>query len=70
MDVDQRSLALSERLISPCLLEKASDASFGKLVWHRMVVGDAEMDLASQAHTIKEEWPRRKSLETVRLYPT
>ncbi len=57
MDVDQRSLALSE-LILPCLLEKdLSTPRLEELVWHRMVVGDAEMDLASQAHAIKKEWP-------------
>ena len=57
MDVDQRSLALSELLL-PCLLEKdLSTPRLEELVWHRMVVGDAEMDLASQAHAIKKEWP-------------
>ncbi|MDP6194877.1 MAG: hypothetical protein QF880_04070 [Candidatus Poseidonia sp.] len=57
MDVDQRSLALSE-LILPCLMEKEiSTPRLEELVWHRMVVGDAPMDLASQAHAIKKEWP-------------
>lgn len=57
MDVDQRSLALSE-LILPCLTDKdLSTPRLEELVWHRMVVGDAEMDLASQAHAIKKEWP-------------
>ena len=57
MDVEQRSLALSELLL-PSLLEKElSTPRLEELVWHRMVVGEAEMDLASQAHTIKAEWP-------------
>lgn len=57
MDVDQRSLALSELLL-PCLMEKEiSTPRLEELVWHRMMVGDAPMDLASQAHAIKKEWP-------------
>ncbi len=58
MDVDQRSLALSE-LILPCLTNRdLSTPRLEELVWHRMVVGDADMDLASQAHAVKKEWPQ------------
>lgn len=61
MDVDQRSLALSE-LILPCLKEQElSTPRLEELVWHRMLVGDAEMDLASQAHAIKKTWPEEET---------
>ncbi len=57
MDVDQRSLALSEVLL-PCLTEDdLSTPRLEELVWHRMLVGDADVDLASQVHAVRHAWP-------------
>ena len=60
MDVDQRSMALSELLL-PCLSEEElSTPRLEELAWHRMLVGDAEVDLASQVHTIRQGWPEKQ----------
>lgn len=57
MDVDQRSLALSE-VVLPCLTEDdLSTPRLEELVWHRMLVGDADVDLASQVHAVRNAWP-------------
>tara|TARA_B100000614_G_scaffold253337_1_gene267149 strand:- start:6818 stop:7741 length:924 start_codon:yes stop_codon:yes gene_type:complete len=57
MDVEQRSMALSE-LILPCLTEpELSTPRLEALAWHRMVVGDGEKDLVSQLHEVKKAWP-------------
>ena len=61
MDVDERSLALSE-LILPCLTEsELSTPRLEELVWHRMVVGEEKTDIASQAHTVKKAWPEEEN---------
>tara|TARA_Y100000991_G_scaffold35198_2_gene23490 strand:- start:7468 stop:7875 length:408 start_codon:yes stop_codon:yes gene_type:complete len=60
MDVDQRSMALSELLL-PCLSEEElSTPRLEELAWHRMLVGDAEVDLASQVHAIRQGWPEKQ----------
>ena len=57
MDVDQRSMALSE-LVLPCLTEpELSTPRLEALAWHRMVVGGGEKDLVSQLHDVKKAWP-------------
>ena len=57
MDVDQRSMALSELLL-PCLTQpELSTPRLEELTWHRMVVGDDATDLASQLHLVKQAWP-------------
>ena len=57
MDVDQRSMALSELLL-PCLTQpELSTPRLEELTWHRMVVGDDTTDLASQLHLVKQAWP-------------
>jgi hypothetical protein len=57
MDVEQRSMALSE-LVLPCLT--ASDLStprLEELIWHRMLVGDSDTDIVSQLELIQQAWP-------------
>lgn len=57
MDVEQRSMALSE-LALPCLT--ASDLStprLEELIWHRMLVGDSDTDIVSQLELIQQAWP-------------
>ena len=66
MDVDQRSMALSELLL-PCLTQpELSTPRLEELTWHRMVVGDDAIDLASQLHAVKLAWP--EDYETSRLF--
>ena len=66
MDVDQRSMALSELLL-PCLTQpELSTPRLEELTWHRMVVGDDAIDLASQLHAVKLAWPA--DYETSRLF--
>jgi hypothetical protein len=57
MDVDQRTLALSE-LVLPCLAHgQLSTPRLEELVWHRMVARDHEQDVVSQAHLAQRRWP-------------
>ena len=57
MDVEQRTQALSE-LALPCLADMAlSTPRLEELLWHRMLVGDVEEDLASQAFAAQQAWP-------------
>lgn len=66
MDVDQRSMAISELLL-PCLTEsELSTPRLEELTWHRMLVGDEHMDLASQLHLVKQAWP--EEADASRLY--
>ena len=58
MDVEQRTMALSELLL-PCLTEaELSTPRLEELAWHRMVVGEEAVDLASQVHHLKHAWPQ------------
>lgn len=60
MDVEQRTLALSE-LVLPCLVHgQLSTPRLEELVWHRMVARDQEQDLVSQAHLAQSSWPEGK----------
>ncbi len=66
MDVDQRSMAISELLL-PCLTEsELSTPRLEELTWHRMLVGDEHIDLASQLHLVKQAWP--EEADASRLY--
>jgi len=66
MDVDQRSMAISELLL-PCLTEsELSTPRLEELTWHRMLVGDEHIDLASQLHLVKHAWP--DEADASRLY--
>jgi len=57
MDVDERTLALSE-LVLPCLTHsQLSTPRLEELVWHRMVLGGQPQDLVSQAHIVQSTWP-------------
>ena len=57
MDVDERTLALSE-LVLPCLTHaQLSTPRLEELVWHRMVLGGHPQDLVSQAHIVQSTWP-------------
>ena len=57
MDVEQRTQALSE-LALPCLTDMTlSTPRLEELLWHRMLVGDVEVDLASQAFAAQQMWP-------------
>ena len=57
MDVDERTLALSE-LVLPCLTHsQLSTPRLEELVWHRMVLGGQAQDLVSQAHIVQSTWP-------------
>ncbi|MGB0312526.1 MAG: hypothetical protein ACPGDD_01400 [Poseidonia sp.] len=57
MDADQRSMAISELLL-PCVTEsELSTPRLEELTWHRMLVGDEHIDLASQLHVVKQAWP-------------
>jgi hypothetical protein len=61
MDVDQRSMALSELLL-PCLTsDELSTPRLEELAWHRMLVGDGEVDLASQVYALRNIWPEEES---------
>lgn len=61
MDVDQRSMALSELLL-PCLTkDELSTPRLEELAWHRMLVGDGDVDLASQVHVLRNAWPEEQS---------
>ena len=57
MDVDERTLALSE-LVLPCLSHsQLSTPRLEELVWHRMVLKGQPQDLVSQAHIVQSAWP-------------
>ena len=57
MDVEERSMALSE-LVLPCLTEsELSTPRLEELVWHRMLVGDCEVDVVSQMESVRQAWP-------------
>ena len=57
MDVEQRRFALSE-LVLPALVNPAlSTPRLEELIWHRMLVGDQEQDVVSQAHGALKSWP-------------
>lgn len=57
MDVEQRTQALSE-LALPCLADMTlSTPRLEELLWHRMLVGDVEVDLASQIFAAQHTWP-------------
>ena len=57
MDVEQRSMALSE-LALPCLTESdLSTPRLEELIWHRMLVGDSETDVVSQMELVVQAWP-------------
>jgi hypothetical protein len=57
MDVDQRTLALSE-LALPCLAHaQLSTPRLEELLWHRLVIRDQSLDLVSQAHLAQRSWP-------------
>ena len=57
MDVEQRSMAISELLL-PCLTHpELSTPRLEELTWHRMLVGDDATDLASQLYATKQAWP-------------
>lgn len=63
MDVEERTQALSE-LVLPCLVETTlSTPRLEELVWHRMLVGDEDVDLASQAFAAQGKWPEALSDE-------
>ena len=63
MDVEERTQALSE-LVLPCLVEPTlSTPRLEELVWHRMLVGDEDVDLASQAFAAQGKWPEALSDE-------
>jgi hypothetical protein len=66
MDVDQRTMALSE-LVLPCLTHPAlSTPRLEELVWHRMVLKGHPQDVVSQAHKVQKSWP--KELDKARLF--
>ena len=66
MDVDQRSMAISELLL-PCLTHpELSTPRLEELTWHRMLVGDDRHDLASQLYMVKQAWP--EAADTGRLF--
>lgn len=66
MDVDERTLALSE-LVLPCLTETVlSTPRLEELIWHRLVVREHPLDLVSQAHTVHAAWPKER--EASRLH--
>jgi len=57
MDVDERTQALSE-LALPCLVEPTlSTPRLEELLWNRMLVGDEDVDLASQVFAAQKKWP-------------
>ena len=58
MDVEQRTLALSE-LALPCLADgQLSTPRLEELLWHRLVVRDQSLDLVSQVHLAHRSWPK------------
>ena len=66
MDVEQRTQALSE-LALPCLTDMTlSTPRLEELLWHRMLVGDVEVDLASQVFAAQDTWP--EGLDEERLH--
>lgn len=66
MNVDERTLALSE-LVLPCLSDpKLSTPRLEELVWHRMVVRDHPRDIVSQAHAVQSAWPA--TLDAARVH--
>ena len=66
MDVDQRTMALSE-LVLPCLTHPdLSTPRLEELVWHRMVLKGHPHDVVSQAHKVQKSWP--KELDKARLF--
>ena len=66
MDVDQRSMAISELLL-PCLTHpELSTPRLEELTWHRMLVGDDTVDLASRLHLVNRAWP--EEAEASRLF--
>ncbi|MAJ01873.1 MAG: hypothetical protein CMA10_05665 [Euryarchaeota archaeon] len=66
MDVEERTQALSE-LVLPCLVEPTlSTPRLEELIWHRMLSGDEDVDIASQAFAVQRTWP--KALSDERLH--
>jgi len=57
MDVDARTTALSELVLPSLAAGQLSTPRLEELVWHRMLVGDGSVDLASQVHLLQRQWP-------------
>ena len=58
MDADSRASALSE-LVLPALQSPAlSTPRLEELVWHRLVVGESDIDVMSQVFLVENSWPK------------
>ncbi len=57
MDVDERTLALSE-LVLPTLTQPGlSTPRLEELVWHRLVIGTSNIDVMSHVFLAQQDWP-------------
>ena len=66
MDVDARTLALSELVLPSLVHPSLSTPRLEELMWHRMLIGEQPKDVVSQAHIVAEAWP--KDADASRLY--
>ncbi|MBR68913.1 MAG: hypothetical protein DWC10_08035 [Candidatus Poseidoniales archaeon] len=66
MDVDARTLALSELVLPSLVNPSLSTPRLEELMWHRMLIGEQPKDVVSQAHAVVEAWP--EGADASRLY--
>ena len=66
MDVDARTLALSELVLPSLVNPSLSTPRLEELMWHRMLIGEQPKDIVSQVHAVAEVWP--EGADASRLY--
>ena len=61
MDVDERTLALSELVLPTLSNSSLSTPRLEELIWHRLMIGGSDIDVMSQVHLARLQWPKESS---------